>query len=625
MCSTPGAPRNSKKAKSQATALGGAPRAVKPKSHSLVICGVTSRKQGWFFSDFVGFTTLLKENGVYGDFYTCFPVTDHFVHIKNDFTPGMNTVKFGKIGSEADAIYEYSRVQDCHNQRFFTEVEPTKLTSVVRDWISDKIPKVEPRDVVNIIILCHGDRSGAFCIGSNRMDPDELVEMLAGFEDGVLINLFSSACNSGHLVECVKKSGKATRYVSVAADKDELSWAMSPAKSGRWRTGRWANAVVTGLKGLAPLGETPPHTIQEQHAWITKKLREVSGTANQMTPAFHTDHEQQTPIADIIFLDDATDAIVPVQQIEWPKVNATVRQAIANALVTTPNSNVSHPPHALAVAQTEIALCDTSRGFPQDMEVYETLQTNAPDWKGLLANLYWRSFRQAAIWHLYLYLLSQGLVNRKCLTVPLDLFKSTPNTSVVTLLIRCFESIKNDIDKAYQEELPLQGAEWSTDIEWLATMIIRSGANIPDCLAAIKRYGCLGDFDTQEHERFKRRFPNPEVTYNDKDRSWTPPTDNNDSASSPAFDSPRYTMFGFWLPHGLDRDPTTFNTQLQKTLHRAAEIESAFQEVQPVPSGLLSLASDLVSPNSNTVEELSDTHSDASEPQNESQSIEVEQ
>ncbi|KAJ5261405.1 hypothetical protein N7478_012000 [Penicillium angulare] len=421
MSTTSGAPRSSNKAKGQAAALGGAPRAVKPKSQSLVICGVTSRKQGWFFSDFVVFTTLLKENGVYGDFYTCFLnrhrvlmresklavssschergkchkacfiCTDHFVHIKNDFSPGMNTVKFGKIGNGAGAIYEYSRVQDCRTNKFYPEVEPAKLTSVMRDWISDTISKVEPQEIVNIIIL-------------------------------LLINLFSSACNSGYLVECVKNPGKANRYVSVATDKDELR--------------------------------------------ITKKLREVSGTASQMTPAFNTDHDEQTPIAEIIFLDDATDAIVPVQQIEWPKVNATIQQAIANALITTPNTNVSHPPHALAVAQSEISLCDTSRGFPQDMDVYETLQTNAPNWKGLLANLYWRSFRQAAIWHLYLYLLSQGLVNRKCLTVPLDLFKSTPSTSVVTLLIRCFESVKNDIDKAYQEELPLQGAEWSADIEW---------------------------------------------------------------------------------------------------------------------------------------------------------------
>ncbi|KAJ5261406.1 hypothetical protein N7478_012001 [Penicillium angulare] len=84
-------------------------------------------------------------------------------------------------------------------------------------------------------------------------------------------------------------------------------------------------------------------------------------------------------------------------------------------------------------------------------------------------------------------------------------------------------------------------------------------------------------------------------------------------------------MFGFWLPHGLNRDPSAFSTQLQKTLRRAAEIESAFQEMEPVPSGLLSLASDLVSPPFDTVEELSDTRSNASIPPIKSQLAKIEQ
>lgn len=48
-------------------------------SYNLVVCGATDpQKEGWMFSDFMGYCMTLKKYGIAGDLYSCFPIEETF-------------------------------------------------------------------------------------------------------------------------------------------------------------------------------------------------------------------------------------------------------------------------------------------------------------------------------------------------------------------------------------------------------------------------------------------------------------------------------------------------------------------------------------------------------------------
>ncbi|KAJ5116568.1 hypothetical protein N7456_000916 [Penicillium angulare] len=583
MSTTPGSGRSSSKAQSQTNALGGAIRAKnsmatdKSRSFNLVVCGTDLVTDGWIFSDFLGFAMLFKEHEADAQLLTCFPTEQHM---------------------------------DCQSHKFYQQIAADRLKSKVQQWIWERMFQARPGDVVNIVLLCHGNRDGDFSLGNSWLKAVDLANSLSSYRDGVQVNLFSSACHSGHLARAIAKTKQTNRYVSVAAEPKKLSYAVR-TRSGRWRSGRWANAFVTGALGIVDPGTnmTAPVTIADHENWIQTKLRKVSAKSPTMNPIFHSDISPTTSLKDLLFrISEPAEPITPPRSIEWPKITAIVQDVVSRGISSwaldsqSQSSDLILPPSALATANRELSLCNTELGFPPDLGVFTSLSTIHPEWKGILANLYWRSFRQVLMLEIFLTLLRKGLVNLECLTAPIDLYNPTTSTFDVAVAISRFSLLMEDSEKAFRGKLPLQSTEWSTDIEWLATMILRSRADISDVLNVIKNLGLLGTFDKESFRENDDLYADDEIRYDD-DPTFTPSADKASSVKN--------NVFGFWLPHGLSGDSSTFLSQLQQCLDRAAAIESAYKLLEPVPVGLLILSIDLFIENPRSLDELPSDESSA--------------
>ena len=127
------------------------------QSYNLVICSATNYKEGYLFSDFMGYCMALREHWVCGDFFffffSCFPIKRHFVFLRNEFSPPIDVIKFGKLGPNGDkALYTYSRHTYLNREYWWTQVAPHELLGKVLGWIADKQKDAEPQDVVNIIL-----------------------------------------------------------------------------------------------------------------------------------------------------------------------------------------------------------------------------------------------------------------------------------------------------------------------------------------------------------------------------------------------------------------------------------------------------------------------------------------
>lgn len=110
------------------------------------------------------------------------------------------------------------------------------------------------------------------------------------------------------------------------------------------------------------------------------------------------------------------------RQIDWPETREVIQQTLDKA-TTLPKAPIS--PSAKDVVTREAGLCNIDRGYPPVIRVYNELRVISPNWGALLANLYWKSARQAAVWDIYQLLLHHRFVDEKCLTVPMDLMESS--------------------------------------------------------------------------------------------------------------------------------------------------------------------------------------------------------
>ena len=191
------------------------------------------------------------------------------------------------------------------------------------------------------------------------------------------------------------------------------------------------------------------------------------------------------------------------------------------------------------------------------------------------------------IWNLFQVLVEQGLIDPECLTVPVNLYHSTNDTQLITELLYCLKNVRLDSDLV--RNIALQSCGFYTDIEWyvlcfmsyfpllrylllttfsprLATMIVRSGADLKELLQAIVNTDILGQCDDEELSLFNLVHPNAQkIEKHERDREG----EKNADGSVP-------NLFGFWLSHGLSTDPETRTAEIASCMQRFEEIEEAF-------------------------------------------------
>lgn len=115
----------------------------------------------------------------------------------------------------------------------------------------------------------------------------------------------------------------------------------------------------------------------------------------------------------------------------------------------------------------------------------------------------------------------------------------------------------------------------------LATMIVRSGAELDAVLREIKATRILGDLCHDAYNKYTRLYPNIHVSHDPKDCEGEISSDGRVAKDD--------NIFAFWLPHGLTDDPEIASERLKRSSDRAWAIEKAFREVENPPVGILIL------------------------------------
>lgn len=112
----------------------------------------------------------LREQGVAGDFISCFPLEKHFIYLENEHKLPIDTGKFGKAGPNRDRyVYSYSRHVYLNRQYWFRQVGADILLNEVKDWTKQKEQQETDGDVVNIVFKCHGSRDPGLKMGTNTL------------------------------------------------------------------------------------------------------------------------------------------------------------------------------------------------------------------------------------------------------------------------------------------------------------------------------------------------------------------------------------------------------------------------------------------------------------------------
>lgn len=187
------------------------------------------------FSDFMGYSMALKEYGVGGEFYSCFPIADHFGHLSG-ITPPVSIIKFGSYTADKKAaLYSYTRMQYTNGERWWTQHEPADLFRAVQEWIADKVDKSQEGDVVNIIFESHGEVTKGLQLGTQFLRPNAYGLMIARFKKGVHVNTISGACYSGKFADVIQMDLQLDRYVSAAAPPDKPAYSCYRNASNRIR------------------------------------------------------------------------------------------------------------------------------------------------------------------------------------------------------------------------------------------------------------------------------------------------------------------------------------------------------------------------------------------------------
>lgn len=464
--------RDPRKGEGQRKALEGstAPSPAEPKSYNLIICGATNYKDGFIFSDFMGFCMALREQGVGGDFLSCFPLERHFMYLKNEHDPPIDTIKFGKITPNGDRyVYSYSRHSYLNRQYWFCQVGPNNLLNEVEKWISQKKQQTKTGDVVNIVFECHGIENRGLKVGGSILHRHVFRDMISGFQDGVQINAIMDACYSGPFVDVIKDSTEKHRYATAASDQE--AWSFTRSASNRIRNSRFSQAFVQSLAKInlpgAPRRKVTWRLKDHEDLIRDMTMRNITPNANTTTPRFYSSAplSGMSAVEDIVFrrkidiLFDPKDALGR-RRVEWPTGDTNVWQVVQGNPETE-----QIPQSSKTLVDEEISKCDTSTGFVPDIHVFDEVFTHNPKYRSLLRNLYWRSRRQSAIWQIFKLLLHRAYINPACLHLSVAFDQHSTSDIIVSLLL-CFSFLDKDSEELWNDNIPLQGAGWTKDLKW---------------------------------------------------------------------------------------------------------------------------------------------------------------
>ena len=520
--------------------------APEPKTHHLVVCGVTDlRSDIWLFGDFLGFVDALRkaDPAINGDFVNCFPVGEYFN------STNRSDIKFGRrkeIGTDSwdsdDQIAILTRWQYEHRVLWWDQVRrelwPTAKGRILR-WIENKSHDVTSGNIVTIVLIGHGDSEGIYIAGK-PLSPSELAVAFTKFPPDVQINLIIKACSSGAFAKAFRVLGQSNIYVHTSSkDKDEKSFSDRRSISGRLRNSLFGAAFVETLGLMKDPGEI--WTLGKQK----KKLEaDLSGP---LVPKMKISHPQVVSdsatkrlMRDILSRDyvDITFDCAPTNA---RRVFSSSSDALRSLSFSNPQPGQATPMQSYAAAEMildeEMALIDTDFSELADVgvtELYFSLHRmpkcrKMSAIKDLLAILCYRFHLQERVFIVAESLMALGLLSYGAIYAPMNLSQPTASVASVMAGLSCFQYLEQ-ATSVTEEGF---GIMFDAPVMWLSIVIVRSCTDWNRILSFLTTIPFLGQLQLARVEKVCQQSPRFII--------------NSKEAEENMAISPEY---GFWLPHG---------------------------------------------------------------------------
>ncbi|KAK6331978.1 hypothetical protein TWF718_002515 [Orbilia javanica] len=487
-----------------------------PKNYHLVLCGAFDvTKDGWFIGDFMGICSILKENGIGGDFLSCFPLDQYFQD------SGHDSIKFGTFTGKSGAMFTYTQRQHEMRMPFYRYVSPDMILGDLLGWINRKSKEAQPGDAVSIWILSHGSRSKGLQIGNSALLPVDLEAATGEFLDGVQVNMAFSACQSHIFADIFRESSQTFRYVQCASSG--FSWAHHVTGTQRRRNSRFIQAMANSISGKnlnIPRYKSDTWNIASHENYIKDQVsRKVSDPKMIADPVFFQDGVNLTSITKHVLFREFKDisydpkAVSRRGRMEWPApedpaVTPQLQQIqgyqapedVRNAALTT----LKNKYRPFLENEIEPHNCDWD---------FERCATSASwgdqDTNCAIFSLYIRSRIQSSVWDVVHSLAVDGYIDiTKPFTHKIYFDARHPAASSIAAYLECFEKFSQFPDdlKLWPSGISGYFEYYSAHIvDWLSVVIARGMvAPVADILAYILRSEWLGGINEEEFKRAQR-------------------------------------------------------------------------------------------------------------------------
>jgi hypothetical protein len=218
----------------------------KPVTKFLVVCGAYETDDAWFFGSFVGCCRALQALGVDGEFWSCFPVRQYF-EVWESVTFGQNAPGASVEDRKEIAIFTKADFKD--QPKIWTHWDSSRreeLPSTVLDSVQDLSKELEAMDILNLILMSHGDPSG-IDLGGQTLMNQALADALGKLKPGVRINVMAQSCRSGAFLETTIAKNQNQGLVDTSSQHTQNSYGARLSISGRNRNSQFSGAFLQSL------------------------------------------------------------------------------------------------------------------------------------------------------------------------------------------------------------------------------------------------------------------------------------------------------------------------------------------------------------------------------------------
>jgi len=480
-----------------------------------------------------------------------------------------------KIRSIHEEKIVYSRFHALHRQDEYVKLGAGEVLGKFETWMHETAASAESGDVINIIMIAHGDPSpgesqGTLQLGTSWLEPSHLRDIMKKFKDGVQVNFVTNACGSGGICRAFSAEDQQNRLIIAAAGPSQSSsgngmvgWVKGLSPSGRFRSSYFMDVIIKSLGKLNLDGIGP----------------KLATLGQDLTANVHTnpepDQAKSNPQMDG---DTARQASLNLQQVlhfdyvDFPRdptpSSRFLRQESKYQIVLQQSTddidewgfgNCHRDVEDLFKA--EVQKSDDGHAYLQgDAELWARMsRVLNQNQKGprskigdILKALELRARIQSSFFAVFLYLNDLCLVTFEGLQSPIALDGRNDDKDIASLVavLGCFSEIKKYAGRdwadsfgfdTFFEEVP----GYTTPLWWLATLIVR-GAVVKDFDLILERIEGLAEFGSLDRQKAERLWPKEKKLVRNLSAGLAKPSTGNRDSS----------VVAFWLPHNLGPELT---------------------------------------------------------------------